>query len=213
MTYATYADLWRPAVRRRALAYDAALILAGSLFIALSAQLAFRLAFTPVPITGQTLAVLLTGVLLGSRRGGLAVLAYLGEGLAGLPVFSAGGGGLAHLLGPTGGYLLGFIPAACVAGFLAERGWDRRVGTTLLAMLLGNVLIYVPGLIWLAAFVGPSKTLALGLYPFVIGDLLKIACAAALLPLGWKLTKTNDRTILPPYAAGHQGRADTRRDS
>jgi biotin transporter BioY len=116
-------------------------------------------------------------------------------------------------MGPTGGYLAGFVLAAFVTGFLAERGWDRRVGTTLLAMLLGNVVIYVPGLAWLAAFVGADRTLAMGLYPFIIGDLLKIACATALLPLGWKLTKKNDRTILPPYASGHQGRADTRRDS
>ena|SRR5712691_9902788 len=189
MTYTPYADLWRPAVRRHALAYDAALILAGSLSIALSAQLAFRLPFTPVPITGQTLAVLLTGALLGSRRGALAALAYLGEGLGGLPVFASGGGGLAHLTGPTGGYLGGFVLAALVTGFLAERGWDRRVGTTLLAMLLGNIVIYVPGLLWLSAFAGPDKTLGMGLYPFILGDLLKIACAAALLPLGWKLVR------------------------
>jgi biotin transporter BioY len=189
MTYAAYADLWRPALRRRALAYDAALILAGSLFIALSAQLAFRLPFTPVPITGQTFAVLLTGALLGSRRGALAALGYLGEGVSGLPVFASGGGALAHLMGPTGGYLAGFVLAAFVTGFLAERGWDRRVSTTLLAMLLGNIVIYVPGLIWLAAFVGVDKMLGMGLYPFIIGDLLKIACATALLPLGWKLVR------------------------
>lgn len=189
MTYATYADLLRPAGRSKALAYDAALVLAGSLFIALSAQLALRLPFSSVPITGQTLAVLLTGALLGSRRGALSALAYLGEGLAGLPVFAGGAGGAAPLLGPTGGYLAGFVAAAYVTGWLAERGWYRRAGTVVLAMLLGNVLLYAPGLAWLARFVGADKALALGLYPFIAGDLLKIALAASLLPLGWKLLR------------------------
>lgn len=189
MTYATYVDLLRPAGRSKALAYDATLVLAGSLFIAVSAQLALRLPFSPVPITGQTLAVLLTGALLGSRRGALSALAYLGEGLAGLPVFAGGAAGAAPLLGPTGGYLAGFVAAAYVTGRLAERGWDRRAGTVALAMLLGNVLLYAPGLAWLARFVGADKALALGLYPFIAGDLLKIALAASLLPLGWKLLR------------------------
>ena len=189
MTYATYADLLRPADRSRALSYDATLVLVGSLLIALSAQLALRLPFSPVPVTAQTLAVLLTGALLGSRRGALSALAYLGEGLAGLPVFAGGAGGLPHLLGPTGGYLVGFVADAYVTGTLAERGWDRRAGTVMLAMLLGNVLLYAPGLAWLARFVGADKALALGLYPFIAGDLLKIALAALMLPLGWKLMR------------------------
>ncbi len=187
MVYTTYADLLRPTARRQALFYDAALIIGGSLFIALSAQVAIRLPFSPVPITAQTLAVLLTGALLGSRRGALSLLAYLAEGLAGLPVFSAGRAGLAHLLGPTGGYLIGFVAAAYLTGYLAERGWDRRVDTTALAMLAGNVALYLPGLAWLASFVGADKALTLGLYPFVIGDLLKIVLAMTLLPTGWRL--------------------------
>ena len=183
----TYADVMRPATKRYARLYDAALILCGSLFIALSAQVAIHLPFSPVPITGQTLGVLLTGALLGSRRGSLCLLAYLAEGILGLPVFAGGAAGPARLLGPTGGYLVGFVVAAYVTGLLAEREWDRRVGTTLLAMLLGNAALYALGLLWLAAFVGIESALPLGLYPFVVGDLLKLALAALLLPAGWRL--------------------------
>jgi biotin transporter BioY len=189
MTYVTYADLARPATRARAVAYDSGLVIAGSLFIALSAQLAVRLPFSPVPITGQTLAVLLTGALLGSRRGALSTLAYIAEGLAGLPVFAGGAAGIMHLFGPTGGYLVGFVAAAFVAGRLAERGWDRHMAWAAVAMLLGNLVLYAPALAWLSRFVGAEKALALGLYPFIAGDLLKIGFAAAMLPLGWKLVR------------------------
>jgi biotin transporter BioY len=186
MTYTTYADILRPSTKQRALAYDAVLVIGGSLFITLCAQ--FTIHIGPVPITGQTLAVLVTGVLLGSRRGSLSVLAYLAEGIVGLPVFAPGGPlGLARLLGPTGGYLLGFVAAAYVTGLLAEKGWDRKVTTTLLAMLIGNVAIYAFGLPWLSLFAGIENALPLGLYPFVIGDILKAFLAAALLPAGWKL--------------------------
>ncbi len=191
MTFTTYADILRPSARQKALAYDAALVIGGSLFIALCAQ--FTIHVGPVPITGQTLGVLLTGVLLGSRRGGLSVLAYLAQGIAGLPVFAPGGPlGLARLLGPTGGYLLGFVAAAYVMGLLAERGWDRKLVTTLLAMLVGNAIIYVFGLPWLALFVGIENALPLGLHPFVIGDVLKAILAAASLPIGWKLLNRQD---------------------
>jgi len=112
---------------------------------------------------------------------------YLAEGAAGLPVFAGGGGGPARLAGPTGGYLIGFVAAAFITGLLAERGWDRRVGTTLLAMLVGNIALYAFGLPWLACFVESGRVLTLGLLPFIPGDLLKLALATALLPLGWKL--------------------------
>jgi len=191
MFYTTYADILRPAAKKYALLYDVALVMGGSLFIALSAQVAIHLPFSPVPVTGQTLAVILVGMLLGSRRGSLALLTYLAEGLAGLPVFAGGTAGPARLLGPTGGYLVGFIVAAYVTGLLAERGWDRRVGTTLLAMLFGNAVLYALGLPWLAAFVGVRRALPLGLYPFIPGDLLKVVLAALLLPAGWKLLGLN----------------------
>ena len=181
------ADVFRPSVKRYAGLYDAALVLGGSLFIALSAQVVIPLPFSPVPITGQTLAVLLVGALLGSRRGTLSVLAYLTEGAMGLPVFAGGGTGVVWLLGPTGGYLLGFVPAAFITGWLAERGWDRRAETTLLMMLAGNMTIYAVGLPYLAFFAGFDRVLYLGFYPFIVGDIAKWLLATALLPSAWRL--------------------------
>ena len=183
----TYADVLRPSVKRYALLYDFVIILFGSLFIALSSQLAINLPFSPVPITAQTLAVLLMGIILGSRRGGLCLLMYLSAGGIGLPVFANGASGLVYMFGPTGGYLMGFLIAAFVIGWLAERGWDKRIVTTFFAMFIGNVIIYLFGLSWLSFFTGIDKVFALGLYPFVIGDILKIILAIIFLPLGWKL--------------------------
>ena len=187
----TIADLARPAQRRLAWFYDASLVVGGSVLIALCTQVAVG---APVPVTGQTFAVLMVGALLGSKRGALAVLTYIAQGLAGLPVFSYGQWGLQALLGPTGGYLIGFIAAAYLVGALAERGWDRRVGTTVLAMVLGNLVLYAGGLVWLCCLVHLfgkplGNVLAIGLYPFLLGDVLKIVLAAALLPTGWKLIR------------------------
>lgn len=183
---ATVADLFRPDERSYAVFYDIALILGGSLLIALCTQVKILLPFSPVPITGQTFAVLMLGALLGSRRGSLSVLLYLAEGAAGLPIFALGGG-WPILLGPTGGYLFGFIPAAYLVGLLAEKGWDRRVSRTILAMILGNLVLYTCGLFWLSCWVGFNGLLIAGLYPFIIGDFLKIVLAAVVLPTGWKL--------------------------
>ncbi len=184
---ATIADLLRPCEKKHAALYDIALVIGGSLLIGLCAQVKILLPFSPVPITGQTFAVLMIGALLGSWRGSLCVLTYIVQGVAGLPVFAMGGG-FAALIGPTGGYLLGFIPAAYITGWLAQKGWDRRIGTTVLAMVLGNIVIYAFGLFWLCCLTGISRAVpAVGLYPFVVGDLLKIALAAAVLPSGWKL--------------------------
>ena len=169
-----------------AIAYDLGLVLLGSLFIAASAQVALPLPFSPVPVTGQTFAVLVVGAALGRVRGVAAVAAYLAEGASGLPVFAGGAAGPAVLLGPTGGYLLGFLPGAWLCGALAERGWDRRVGGTIAAMLLGNVAIFAFGLPWLARVVGASNALTLGFWPFLPGDVVKIGLAAAALPLAWK---------------------------
>lgn len=187
MAVLTYAEIARPADTRRALVYDLALILAGSILLALSARVVIPLPFSPVPVTGQTFAVLLVGAVLGSRRGMLSVLAYLAQGAAGLPVFAGGLSGAVVVLGPTGGYLLGFVAAAALTGWLAERGWDRRVVTTLLAMLVGNLVIYAFGVPRLASFVGWDAALAAGLIPFLVGDAFKIGLAAALLPQGWRL--------------------------
>jgi biotin transport system substrate-specific component len=186
MTYSTYADLFRPTIRREALLYNVVLIVGGAIFIALCAQIAIPVPFSPVPITGQTLAVLVTGILLGSRRGCAAVLLYLSEGVAGLPVFAGGSFGIQHLIGPTGGYLVGFIPGAYICGLLAERGWDRTFMHTLLLLLTGKLLIYTCGLLWLSHWVGFGNVLLMGLYPFLPGTVIKITLATAILPLGWK---------------------------
>jgi biotin transport system substrate-specific component len=154
--------------------------------LTLSARIAIPLPFSPVPITAQTMTVLLLGAILGSRRGSLCVAAYLLQGALGLPVFAGGTAGLAVLGGPRAGYLLGFVAAAFTTGALAERGWDRRMGSTLAAMLLGNAAIYAFGLPWLAAFVGPRNAIPLGLVPFIPGDLLKVGLAALGLPSGWR---------------------------
>jgi len=183
----TIAGVFRPCERRWAGLYDIALIVGGSLLIGLCAHIKIFLPISPVPITGQTFAVLMIGALFGSRRGVLCMLAYIAEGLAGLPVF-ASGVGLPVLLGPSGGYIVGFVAAAYIVGFLAERGWDKRVGTTVLAMALGNIIIYAFGLGWLCCLMGFNKAvLVAGLYPFIVGDALKTALAAAVLPSGWKL--------------------------
>ena len=166
---------------------DLALVLGGSLFIALSSQVAVPLPFSPVPVTGQTLAILLIGIILGARRGALSVLLYLIEGVMGLPVFAGGAFGVARLVGPTGGYLWGFVLAAFVVGLLAERGWGRRMYSALVAMLIVNAIISLVGLPWLARFVGIDRVLPLGLYPFIVGDLLKVALATVTFAAGQKM--------------------------
>ncbi len=182
----TIADLLRPAEKKRAGLYNLALILAGSLLIGLCAQIKI-MPFGLVPITVQTLAVLMIGALLGSRRGALAVVAYLAQGAAGLPVFAMASGPLAFI-GPTGGYLIGFVPAAYVTGLLAEKGWDRQFATTVLAMALGNAIIYACGITQLCILKGFNKTVVTaGLLPFIPGDILKIIIAATFLPSAWKL--------------------------
>jgi biotin transport system substrate-specific component len=181
----TFVDLWRPSRKIAAVAYDAALIIAGSIVVALSAKIVIPLPFSPVPVTGQTLAVLLVGALYGSKRGSLAILAYLAEGISGLPVF-AQGGGILYLFGPTGGYLAGFVFGAYITGWLSERGWDRKVPYTLLAMSIGNIAIFFFGVTWLYQFIG-SKALVVGIIPFIPGGIIKTIIAAAILPSGWKL--------------------------
>lgn len=172
---------------RDGLARELILILVGSLWIAAAAQVRIVLPFTPVPITGQTFAVLLFGALYGARRGAATATSYVMLGLMGLPVFSAAPPGPAALVSPTAGYLLGFIAAAWVTGALSERGWDRKPLTAAFAMLLGSIVLFACGLLWLGRFTGWDLVLQTGLLPFIPGDLVKIALATALLPAGWKL--------------------------
>ena len=172
---------------------EVALILGGSLLIALSAQLRVVLPFSPVPITGQTFMVLLLGALYGSKRGPATIVTYLALGVMGLPVFAGGAFGIARLVGPTGGYLVGFLAAAFVVGLLSERGWDRKPWSTAASMIIGNGIIYVAGVLWLSRFVGWQAVLSTGVLPFLTGDALKIALATILLPAGWKLIGRSDQ--------------------
>jgi biotin transport system substrate-specific component len=161
----------------------------GSLLIALSAQLRVDLPFSPVPVTGQTFAVLLVSATLGARLAFSSVGAYLIEGLLGAPVFAGGTAGPAVFAGPTGGYLVGFAVAALAVGHLADRGWERRVVTAVPALLVGEIAIYLVGLPWLARFVG-SEVIAVGLVPFVVGDAYKLIAAAIALPIACALLGT-----------------------
>ena len=165
------------------------LALVGSAVLWASAKI--QVPFYPVPMTLQTLAVLGLGMAYGWRLAFATLLLYLAQGAFGLPVFAGTpekGIGLAYMMGPTGGYLLGFLLAATLCGWLAERGWGRNVATTALAMLLGNIVIYVPGLLWLGALFGWDKpVLEWGLTPFLLGDATKLVLAALILPGLWTL--------------------------
>lgn len=189
---ATLADLifTKGSSARSRVLTDVLLIVGASLLIAGCAQIAIPLPFTLVPVTGQTFAVLLSGVVLGWRRGALAALLYLAEGAVGLPFFAGGAFGLARFAGPTGGYLVAFPLAAALTGFLAERGLDRRPHTAALAMFVGSLLILVLGSLWLSLFVGGiGAGFATGMLPFLPGDAIKTALAAMALPSFWSLAR------------------------
>lgn len=162
----------------------AALVVFGSLLLAVSAQ--FKIPLYPVPVTGQTLVVLLIGMTYGPRLGGITMAAYLFEGALGLPVFAGGAAGAAVLMGPTGGYLFGFLLAGVSMGYLAERGMGRTVVSTISAMVIGNFVIYLCGALWLANFIGFGQAIAAGVLPFLYGDALKLVVAAGLMPLAWR---------------------------
>jgi biotin transport system substrate-specific component len=168
---------------------DVLLVAGGAGFVALAAQVSIDLPFTPVPITGQTFAVVLVGAGLGAVLGLASLGLYLFVGALGAPVYADGDHGWDVLTGPTGGYIVGFVLAAGLTGYLAQRRWDRRFSSAVAAMLTGNVVIYLVGLPWLAEQIdaGLEGTLEAGLYPFVVGDLLKLYLAGALLPAAWGL--------------------------
>lgn len=168
------------------------LVAAASLVTAVAARIAVPLPWSPVPITGQTFAVVLSGAALGMRRGFASQALYLAQGACGLPVFAAGAGGATRLLGPSGGYLLAFPFAAALVGWLAERGWDRRPASTFLAMIAGSGIIVAVGLAQLALFVPPPALFVSGLLPFLPGDVLKAALAAVALPAAWRLAGQRD---------------------
>lgn len=172
---------------------EVVLILTGSLLIAAAAQIRIPLPFSPVPITGQTFAVLLLAALYGSKRGPATVITYLALGVVGMPVFAGAVSGIAPLIGPTGGYLVGFSAAAYLVGLLSERGWDRKPWSTAVSMIIGNAVIYALGVLWLAYYVGWGKVLLTGVLPFIPGDIIKIGLATMLLPAGWKLIRGWER--------------------
>ncbi len=167
------------------------LAVTGAVLLTIAAKA--QIPFYPVPLTMQTFVVLCIGLAYGPVLGVSTVLLYLVAGAAGLPVFSGTpekGIGILYMTGPTGGYLIGFVMAAAVTGWLAEKGWDRKAFTTFAAMFIGNVVIYVPGLLWLGGLLGWDKPIfAWGAEPFLLGDLFKMVLAMIVMPLAWKIVK------------------------
>ena len=187
------AQLW-PETRVSPALRNAALAIGGTVLLWLSAKI--QIPFYPVPLTMQTFAVLVLGIAYGWRLGAATMILYLVEGAVGLPVFAGGwseGGGFHHLYGPTAGYLFGFVAAAGICGRLAENGWDRNLWTAAAAMVLGNLVIYALGVTWLAIQIGLAGAITYGLMPFLLGDALKIALGAAVLPAAWRGLGRPDR--------------------
>ncbi len=194
MSSTTLAIAVSPSGVRQAVWYRLLLAFGGSWLVAGLAQVSIPLPFTPVPITGQTLGVLLVGASLGPGLGALSMGMYLAQGAFGLPMFAGGAAGVSvlGLASATGGYLWGFVASAAVVGFLSRRGWDRSIRSSIGAMFLGEVVLYAIGVPWLAAAIDVplAKALELGLAPFVIGDAIKLFVAAGLLPTAWRLVGT-----------------------
>ena len=186
-THPVLANVVWPSLNAR-LARNVALALVGSLLLALSAKV--QIPFWPVPLTMQTFVVLALGMAYGWKLGGATMLVYLVEGALGLPVFAGTpekGIGIAYMMGPTGGYLVGFVLSAMFCGWLAERGWDRSIWRTAVAMTLGHVLILACGWAWLSTIIGAEKAYAAGVAVFYAATVLKTALAMAVLPSTWKL--------------------------
>jgi biotin transport system substrate-specific component len=190
--------LGRPSTRARALAVDAALVVAGAAFVAVLAQVEVPL--WPVPITGQTLAVVIVGAALGARRGAAALLTYLLAGLAGLPVFAGFTGTLAAVAKPSFGFVIGFVFAAFVAGWFAERAWDRRPVLAFVGFAAASIVPFLFGVPYLAFIVNVVLGLDLsfadvmqaGVWPFLVGGAIKAALAAVIIPAAWALVRKVD---------------------
>ena len=190
-THATLADLFGPRAGSALRLKQAVLVVLGIVFLALAANIKVPVPGSPVLMNMGTFAVLTIGAAYGARLGLVTILGYMFIGALGFDVFqssTADLNGIAYMTGSTGGYLLGYVLATLTLGALAERGWDRSTLRMALAMLIGNALIYVPGLLWLGQLYGwDQPILAWGLTPFLLGDALKLVLAAVLLPLLWKL--------------------------
>lgn len=174
---------------RGRVAADMLLVLGASVLIAIAAQIAIPVPFSPVPLTLQPLAVIFLGAALGSTRGAAAAALYLLEGFGGLPVFAQGHGGPAWLAGATAGYLYSYPAAAWLSGFVSERGWGSTVTRSITGMLLALGVIYLGGWSWLAALTDPRTAFTAGVAPFVIADIVKVALGAALLPKAEKFVR------------------------
>lgn len=175
--------LAKAVIGHETLMHKAALVIGGSFFIALAAQVSVPM--FPVPMTLQTLAILIVGLTFGSRLGAVTLMAYLAEGAMGLPVFANGANGVA-LMGPTAGFLFGFVAMAGLAGLAAERGLARGLVSTALCALLISAALYLPGIAWLSTFTGVEKAVQLGALPFLLGDVVKAVIAAMVVWGGWK---------------------------
>lgn len=174
------------------------LIIGGSVLCAIASQVVVPLPFTPVPVNGLTFAVLLLGVTLGWQRAAGAVLLFLFEGLAGIPVFAQLNFGAKTLFGPTGGYLMASPIAAAIVGFLAQHRWDRNVFLLLPTLLIGDALIFGGGVAWLSQFPLPTNALRAGLIPFIPGEAVKIALVMLLVPAAWHVLKSSRREMSDP---------------
>lgn len=180
----------------RSIATDLVLVSAGAALVAIAAQVVVPL--WPVPITGQTLAVLLVGSFLGALRGAVSLTLYAILGIVGLPVFSDANSGLTAIMGPTGGYIVGFIFAAAFTGWIAQRSWDRKIWRAILAFLGGTVVTFAFGLPWLAFVLNldVQQTLVSGLYPFIVGGAVKALLAAGIVSASWSYFARDDRRKL-----------------
>lgn len=187
----TIAPLRAVFIPRSSAITNTTLVVGGTVFMSLMAQVSMPVPGSPVPITGQTLGVLLIGTAYGASLGLSTIALYLALGVLGAPVFAQGAHGFARLAGPTGGYLLGMLLAALVVGALANRRWDVRLRTSFGQMFIGEILIFASGLLWLKLYTGASWswTLTAGLTPFIVGELIKISLAGFALPSVWALVR------------------------